>query len=329
MRPFKYTSAETVIAAVESHTQDQKTHYLGGGTNLIDLMKEDVERPENLIEVADLPFKSIEPTASGGLSLGAMVSNTETANHPEVRENYPLLSMAMLSAATEQIRNMATNGGNLLQRTRCSYFYETSMPCNKRDPGSGCGAIEGVNRLHAIFGWSDKCVATHPSDMCVGLAALDATVNVQKIDGSTRTIPFNDFHRLPGDQPEKDTNLEPGELITSIELPKSNFSKNYYYLKVRERSSYAFALVSVAAGLDIQNNTINDSCLALGSVAHKPWKLTKAENYLAGKEPSKEVFEEAARIALEDAKPLDQNEYKVELSQRAIVRALLQANDRA
>ena len=328
MRPFKFISAETATAAVESHTKDQKTHYLGGGTNLIDLMKEDVERPENLIEVADLPFKSIEATASGGLSLGAMVSNTETANHPEVRENYPLLSMAMLSAATEQIRNMATNGGNLLQRTRCSYFYETSMPCNKRDPGSGCGAIEGVNRLHAIFGWSDQCVATHPSDMCVGLVALDAVVNVQKADGSTRSIPFTDFHRLPGDQPEKDTNLEPGELITSIELPKSNFSKNYYYLKVRERSSYAFALVSVAAGLDIQNNRINNACLALGSVAHKPWKLSKAENFLKGKEPSQEIFEEAARIALEDAKPLDQNEYKIELSQRAIVRALLQANDR-
>ncbi|MDP5045118.1 MAG: xanthine dehydrogenase family protein subunit M [Leeuwenhoekiella sp.] len=329
MRPFQFHSPQSASEAVSQHTQNKKTHYLGGGTNLLDLMKEDVERPDHIVEVADLPFKEIKKNASGGLSLGAMVSNTHTANNPLVKENYPLLSMAILAAATEQIRNMATNGGNLLQRTRCPYFYETSMPCNKREPGTGCGALTGVNSKHAIFGWSESCVATHPSDMSVALAALDATVTVQNQEGKSRTIPFSEFHRLPGDQPEKDTNLNTGELITAIDLPKSAYPKHYYYLKVRERSSYAFALVSAAVGLQIENNTITKAGLALGKVAHKPWKLDKVEKFLIGKKATKETFEAAADLALQDAKPLDQNEYKIELAKKTLVRALLQATSRS
>lgn len=328
MRPFEFITAQTATSALQAHTQDKTSHYLGGGTNLIDLMKEDVERPSQLIEVADLPYNTIKKTATG-VSLGAMVSNTDTANHPEIRTNYPLLSMAMLAAATEQIRNMATNGGNLLQRTRCPYFYETSMPCNKRDPGSGCGALNGMNRTEAIFGWTESCVATHPSDMCVALAALGATVHVQKKDGSSRSIPFTDFHRLPGDQPEKDTTLEPGELITSIDLPQADYKENYYYLKIRERSSYAFALVSVAVGLKLNGNTIAKAGLALGKVAHKPWKLTEVEQFLVGKPANEDTFNDAANLAFENAKPLKHNQYKIELGKKSIVRALKQATARS
>ncbi|WP_116128000.1 FAD binding domain-containing protein [Lewinella sp. IMCC34183] len=329
MRPYEYIRSSSPAEALRANAASEKPHYLGGGTNLIDLMKEDVERPDTLIEVSGLDFQSVTANAAGGYTLGAMISNTDTANHPEVKNNYPLLSMAMVSAATEQIRNMATNGGNLLQRTRCPYFYETSMPCNKREPGSGCGALTGMNALHAIFGWSKSCVAVNPSDMCTALAALGATVVVLQPDGgSERRIPFADFHRLPGDTPEKDTNLEPGELIVGIELGEPKFSDNYYYLKIRERSSYAFALVSVAAGLQLDGNRIVDAGLAMGGVAHKPWKLTAAEEYLRGKVPEAAVFEEAAERAMADARPLDDNEYKVEMGKKAIVRALMQAYER-
>jgi len=283
MRPFNYIAAKTRQEALTAIQEREEAKYLGGGTNLVDLMKEDVERPEHLIEVADLDNDRITANAAGGYTLGAAKSNSATANAPEIRKNYPLLSMAMLSAATAQIRNMATNGGNLLQRTRCPYFFETSMPCNKREPGSGCGALEGANAKHAIFGWSKSCVATHPSDMCVALAALEATLTVQAPDGSERTIDFTDFHRLPGSSPEKDNTLEPGELITAIDLPKPQFTEHYHYLKIRERSSYAFALISVAAGLKIRGGIITDAGLAMGGVAHKPWKLTNAEAYLIGK----------------------------------------------
>lgn len=231
MRPFKYTGAKNTEEALGAANSNSNAHYLGGGTNLIDLMKEDVERPDELIEVASLDYKNITSNEKGGLTLGAMLNNSNTANHPEVRTKYPLLSMAMLSAASVQLRNMATNGGNLLQRTRCPYFFETSMPCNKREPGTGCGALNGMNALHAIFGWSEKCVAVNPSDMCVALAAIGATVEVLQADGSPRMIEFTDFHRLPGEQPEKDTNLMPGELITAIHLPEPVFSDHYYYLK--------------------------------------------------------------------------------------------------
>jgi xanthine dehydrogenase YagS FAD-binding subunit len=328
MRPFKYTGAKNTEEALGAANSNSNAHYLGGGTNLIDLMKEDVERPDELIEVASLDYKNITSNEKGGLTLGAMLNNSNTANHPEVRTKYPLLSMAMLSAASVQLRNMATNGGNLLQRTRCPYFFETSMPCNKREPGTGCGALNGMNALHAIFGWSEKCVAVNPSDMCVALAAIGATVEVLQADGSPRMIEFTDFHRLPGEQPEKDTNLMPGELITAIHLPEPVFSDHYYYLKIRERASYAFALVSVAAGLQIQDGVITKAGLALGSVAHKPWKLTEVENYLEGKIPNPANFEAAAGLALKDARPLEDNKYKVEMGEKAIVRALTQAYER-
>ncbi|MDN3689885.1 FAD binding domain-containing protein [Cyclobacterium jeungdonense] len=328
MRPFTYTGAKNTEEALQAASSNANAHYLGGGTNLIDLMKEDVERPDELINVASLGYKKVSSNEKGGLTLGGMLSNSETANHREVRTHFPLLSMAMLSAATGQLRNMATNGGNLLQRTRCPYFYETSMPCNKRAPGTGCGAKNGMNALHAIFGWSEACVAVHPSDMCVALAAIGATVEVRQSDGSPRMIEFIDFHRLPGDRPEKDTNLMPGELITAIHLPQPIFSKHYYYLKVRERSSYAFALVSVAAGLEIQGGRITKAGLAMGGVSHKPWKLIQVENYLSGKTPDQANFEAAAELAMKEARPLEGNKYKVEMGKKSIISALTQAYER-
>ena len=326
MRPFTYTNATTKEQALQAF--QPKAHYLGGGTNLIDLMKEDVERPDQIININNLNTKQITANPNGGLTLGAMARNSETANHREVRTKYPLLSMAMLSAATGQIRNMASNGGNLLQRTRCPYFFETSMPCNKREPGSGCGAKNGMNALHAIFGYSDQCIAVHPSDMCVALAAIGATVEVQQPGGSSRMIDFTDFHRLPGDQPEKDTTLQPGELITAIHLAEPTFSDHYYYVKIRERSSYAFALLSVAAGLQVKSGVITKAGIAMGGVAHKPWKLGKAEAYLTGKKPNQANFEAAADLEMRDAKPFEGNKYKVEMGKNAIVRALTQAYER-
>lgn len=326
MRPFTYINVKTKDEAVNN--SDQNSHYLGGGTNLVDLMKEDVARPNKLIDINKLPYRNIISNKNGGLTLGAMLSNSETANNPEIRTKYPLLSMAMLSAASVQIRNMATNGGNLLQRTRCPYFFETSMPCNKREPGTGCGAKDGMNALHAIFGYSDSCIAVNPSDMCVALAAIGAQVEVQKLDGSSRLIEFKNFHRLPEDEPEKDTNLMQGELITAINLLKPNFENNYYYLKIRERSSYAFALISVAAGLQIENGIIQKAGLAMGGVAHTPWKLINAEEFLIGKRPTTENFEIVAELALRDAKPFKDNTYKVEMGKKAITRALTQAYER-
>lgn len=328
MQPFKYSKTTDVAATIQLLTANAKAKMLGGGTNILDLMKEDVERPEELIDITNINFTEIKNISSGansgGVSIGAIAKNTDTANHPLIRENFPLLTQAILSGASPQIRNMATNGGNLNQRTRCPYFYEVSMPCNKREPGTGCGALEGINRMHAIFGWSEKCVAVHPSDMCVGLAALDAVVIVQGPDGE-RSIPFTDYHRLPGSTPEKDNNLNPGELIKSIEIPKNNFKGNSYYLKVRDRSSYAFALVSVAVALEISGNEIKQIRIAMGGVSHKPWRATQAENYLIGKRANENSFKEAATIAMKDAKPLTHNHFKVELGKKAIVRALMQA----
>ncbi|WP_026755270.1 xanthine dehydrogenase family protein subunit M [Sediminibacter sp. Hel_I_10] len=327
MRPFTYTGAKSKDEALQAF--HNSSHYLAGGTNLIDLMKEHVAQPEQLIQVKNLKFKNISANKKGGYTLGAMLSNADTANHKDIRSHYPLLSMAMLSAATAQIRNMATNGGNLLQRTRCPYFFETSMPCNKREPGSGCGALKGMNAQHAIFGYSEACIATHPSDMCVALAAIGATVEVQQRDGNSRHIDFSEFHRLPGDQPEKDTNLETGELITAIHLPKPVLSNHYAYVKIRERSSYAFALISVAAGFQIENDKISEIGLAMGGVAHKPWKLTKAEDFLLGKQPTEANFKKAADLAMADAKPFEDNAYKVQMGKNAIVRALNEAKEKA
>ncbi len=323
MKPFTYTGTTSKGEALKAFTNT--SNYLSGGTNLLDLMKEHVEQPDQLIHVKNLRYNTISANKDGSYTLGAMLSNTATANHKDIRTNYPLLSMAMLSAATAQIRNMATNGGNLLQRTRCPYFFETSMPCNKREPGSGCGALKGMNAKHAIFGYSDHCIATHPSDMCVALAALDAVVEVQQPDGNSKMLDFTDFHRLPGEHPEKDTNLEAGELITHIHLPKPVLSNHYAYVKIRERSSYAFALISVAAGFELTDGAISNIGLAMGGVAHKPWKLNEAEEFLMGKKPTEANFKKAADLAMKDAKPFEDNAYKVPMGKNAIVRALTQA----
>ncbi|MBA2736907.1 MAG: xanthine dehydrogenase family protein subunit M [Pyrinomonadaceae bacterium] len=321
MRPFKYSRATDAGNAVSQISANNQAKFLAGGTNLLDLMKEDVERPNELIDVAKLNFTQIK-SMNGGVSIGALAKNTDTANHPLVRQNYPLLTQAILAGASQQIRNMASNGGNLLQRTRCSYFYDVAMPCNKREPGTGCGALEGINRMHAVFGWSNECVAVHPSDMCVALVALDAVVKVQGKDGKERSIPFADFHRLPENNPQKDTNLNQGELITAIELPKNNFADKSYYLKVRDRASYAFALVSVAAALETNGGKIKQARIAMGGVSHKPWRATQAEQFLAGKDATEANFKLAAETEMKSAKPLEHNKFKIELGRRAIVRAL-------
>lgn len=324
MRPFKYERASDAATATKAVSANSSAKFLAGGTNILDLMKEDVERPTALVDITRLALSQIK-NANGGVSLGALAKNTDTANHPIVRQNFPLLSMAILAGASGQIRNMATNGGNLLQRTRCSYFYDVAMKCNKREPGTGCDALEGLNRMHAIFGWSEKCVAVYPSDMAVALAALDATVKVQDASGKERTINFGDFHRLPENAPEKDTNLMNGELITSIEIPKNNFANKSYYLKVRDRASYAFALVSVAAALETDGNKIKNVRVAMGGVAHKPWRAMEAEKMLVGKEATEANFKLAAEAEMKNAKPLEHNKFKVELGKRAIVRALSMA----
>ena len=321
MKPFSYTRADSSGAAVAAVNGDRNAKFIGGGTNLLDLMKLDVEQPEQLIDINPIPFADIEDLPDGGVRIGAMARNTYTANHPLIRQRYPLLSQAFLSGATQQLRNMATVGGNLMQRTRCYYFYDPATPCNKREPGSGCAALDGFNRIHAILGTSEDCIATHPSDMCVALAALDAVVRVQGVNGD-RQIPISEFHRLPGDTPQLDTNLEDDELITAVDLPPSTSAPRSYYLKIRDRASYAFALVSVAAALDIQSGTIQAARLAMGGVAHKPWRALGAEAILVGSAPSQALFEQAAEAALQGAQPRQHNAFKVELAKRAIVRAL-------
>jgi xanthine dehydrogenase YagS FAD-binding subunit len=324
MKSFKYSSATSPARAVRTVSANPSAKYLAGGTNLVDLMKEYVERPNEVVDISRLNLTQIRAT-SNGISIGALAKNSDTANHPLVRQNYPLLSMAILAGASAQLRNMATNGGNLMQSTRCQYFYDTAMPCNKREPGTGCGALHGLNRIHAILGWSDKCVATYPGDMANALYALDAVVRIRGTNGRERTIPVQEFHRLPGDTPQIDTNLGHGELIVAIEIPRNNFASQSYYLKVRDRASYAFALVAVAAALETRGNTIERARIVLGSVAHKPWRSPEAEQVLIGKPATPETFEAAAEAALKDAKPLEHNGYKVELGKRAIVLALQRA----
>jgi len=325
MRPFRYVRASDPTAAAQAVAANPQAKFLAGGTNILDLMKEDVERPSELIDVTRLKLSQIKATR-GGVSIGALATNTDTANHALIRRDYPLLAQAIVAGASGQLRNMATNGGNLLQRTRCPYFYDTAMPCNKREPGTGCGAREGLNRMHAILGWSEKCVATYPGDMANALYALDAVVRVTSAAGRERTIRIDDFHRLPGDTPERDTSLQHGELVTAIELPKSKFGRHSYYLKVRDRASYAFALVAVAAALELDRDTIRQARVVLGGVAHKPWRSREAEAALAGKRPSEEIFQQAAEAALQDAQPLAHNAFKVELGKRAVVRALMRAS---
>ncbi len=329
MRPFKYTKANDATNAVQTVSANNNSKFLAGGTNILDLMKEDVERPDELVDITRLNLTQVKTIADGankgGVSIGGLGKNTDAANHPLVRQNYPLLTQAILAGASQQIRNMATNGGNMNQRTRCSYFYEVSMPCNKREPNSGCGALEGINRMHAIFGWSEKCVAVYPSDMAIALAALDAVVKVQGADGKERAILFADYHRLPGDTPQKDNNLNQGELITAIEIPKNNFAAKSYYLKVRDRASYAFALVSVAAALEMNGSKIKQARIAMGGVSHKPWRALEAEKFLAGKDGTEANFKLAADAEMRMAKPLEHNKFKIELGRRAIARALMQA----
>ncbi|MEO5889601.1 MAG: xanthine dehydrogenase family protein subunit M [Ferruginibacter sp.] len=322
MRPFKYSNAGDPGTAIGIVSANTGAKFLAGGTNLLDLMKEDVMRPAELVDITRLKYADIEQVPGGGVSIGATATNAFTANHDIIRKNYPLLSMAILAGASAQIRNMATNGGNLNQRTRCSYFYDVNMPCNKREQGSGCGALKGINRNHAIFGWSEKCVAVYPSDMAVALAALDAVVHVEGPQHAKRTIAFVDFHRLPGGQPEKDNNLKQGEFITSIELPENDFAERSYYLKIRERSSYAFALISVAAALVVDGTRIKQARIALGGVAHKPWRASVAEKWLTGKEATEANFKMAAEAELKNARPLEHNKFKVPMAGKAIARAL-------
>lgn len=321
MKLFEYHRAVSAEDAVKLVNDRAEVRFLAGGTNLLDLMKDGILNATDLVDLGRAGLTGITKTKDG-LSLGALVTNAETANHPLVRSGYPLLSRAILAGATMQIRNMATNGGNLLQRTRCPYYYDSAMPCNKRQPGTGCGALEGLNRTHAIFGASDSCVAVHPSDMAVGLAALDATVNVLGSSGEVRSIPFGDFHRLPGEAPEKDNTLQKGELIVSIDLPMPVFTKHVYYLKIRDRTSYAFALVSVAVALEMEGDIIKTARIAMGGVAHKPWLAIRARDILQGNRITPELFEKAASAEMDGARPLAHNSYKIELGRRAIVRAL-------
>jgi xanthine dehydrogenase YagS FAD-binding subunit len=324
MNPFNYQRAASPDEAIHA-VSARGAKFLGGGTNLVDLMKSNVEHPATLIDVTHVGFDQIAATGNT-TTIGAGVRNSDLANHDAIRTNYPLLSQALLSGASPQLRNMATTGGNLMQRTRCYYFMDTTFPaCNKRTPGSGCAAIKGFNRNHAILGASSgggtECIATNPSDMNVALAALNATIHVAGPKGK-RTILITDFHRLPGDTPQLDTNLKPDELITAVELPSPKFAKHSYYLKVRDRHSYAFALVSVAAGLEMSGNSIQSAGLALGGVAHKPWRSLDAEKSLVGATPGPAAFKKAADLAVAGAKPQEHNAFKIELAKQSIVRAL-------
>ena len=324
MNTFTYTRVDDVASAVRSIAGDGAARFIAGGTNLLDLMKENVERPSRLIDITHLPLRAIEPTSDGGLRIGALVTNTDVAYHPEIERRYPLLSRAILAGASAQLRNMASVGGNLMQRTRCAYFYDNATPCNKRTPGAGCSAIGGFTRYHAILGASEHCIAVHPSDMCVALAALDAVVHVTG-PGGERAIAFEDFHREPGNTPHIDTNKRSDEIITAVELPARGFSELYAYVKVRDRASYAFALVSVAASLRMNAGTIEEGRVALGGVAHKPWRNRTAESALAGQPASRQTFERVADDLVRGARDCGLNAFKIPLAKRAIVRSLEQA----
>jgi xanthine dehydrogenase YagS FAD-binding subunit len=328
MKAFAYSRATSNAQALQA-VRTRGARFLAGGTNLVDLMKYRVEQPAALIDINHLPLAEIRQTESGGVSIGAMVRNSDLANHPLVRANYPLLSQALLSGASAQLRNMASTGGNLMQRTRCYYFTDVAFPaCNKRNPGSGCAALEGYNRIHAILGQTDKgpassetCIAVHPSDMCVAMAALRAEVEIEGHSGK-RIIPFAEFHRLPDSDPSRDTTLRDGELITSVILPPPKFANHAFYLKARDRNSYAFALVSVAAGLEMDASTIRSAGLAMGGVAHKPWRVPEAEQVLVGKTIGPEIFAHAADILLQGAHGYEHNRFKIELAKQSVVRAL-------
>ena len=320
MNDFQYSRATDTASALELAGRSQAGLFIAGGTNLVDLMREGIVRPGAVVDVTRLPLDGIDEH-EGGLRIGAMVRNSHLAANELIRERYPLLSEAILAGASAQLRNMATTGGNLMQRTRCYYFYDGAAHCNKRLPGSGCDALEGFNRIHAILGASEHCIATHPSDMCVALCALDAVVNVEGRNGS-RSITVREFHRLPGDTPDRDTNLESGELITSVDLPGRTSGMRSKYRKVRDRASYAFALVSVAAALKVENGKFTEVRIALGGVAHKPWRAETAERILTGSTASDELFEHAAAAELAAAVPRRDNAFKIELAKRTIADVL-------
>ncbi len=321
MNSFTYIRADDVASAVREAAADGGAKFIAGGTNLIDLMKENVARPSRLIDITHIALKEIQTGVDGGFRLGSLVTNTDVAYNGDIERRYPLLSKAILAGASAQLRNMATVGGNLMQRTRCCYFYDTATPCNKREPGTGCSAIGGFNRAHAILGTSGHCIASHPSDMCVALAALEAVVRVTG-PGGERGIPFSDFHRLPRDTPHIDTNLRSDEIITAVDLPAKDFAEHHAYLKVRDRASYAFALVSVAAALEMEGETIREARVALGGVAHKPWRDRQAETLLSGQKAARDSFQRVAETLLHGAKGFGHNSFKIELAMRAIVRAL-------
>ncbi|GAA4341773.1 xanthine dehydrogenase family protein subunit M [Flaviaesturariibacter amylovorans] len=320
---FNYTKATSLKGALDAIGKDPNARFIAGGTNLVDLMKRGVMTPQRVIDITGLPLKGIQ-VHKGGLRIGALALNSEVAEHPIVKAQYPLLAEALKAGASAQLRNMATVGGNLMQRTRCPYFYDTALPCNKRQPGSGCSALQGYNRMHAIFGTSEKCIAVHPSDMAVGLAALDAMVLVQGPRGERR-IPIGDFHRLPGDTPQIDNNLQRTEIITGVELKANNFGEQRVrYLKVRDRASYAFALVSVAAVVPLDGNgRIRNARIAMGGVAHKPWRLKPTEVLLEGKAPSEELFYTAVRASLKDARTYGHNDFKIPMAESALMDTLL------
>ncbi|MBW4627349.1 MAG: xanthine dehydrogenase family protein subunit M [Brasilonema octagenarum HA4186-MV1] len=320
MQPFSYKKAGGADNAVALVSPQEQAAYLAGGTSLIDLMKLNVQTPQHLVDINPLPLSKIE-MHNNGVRIGAMARNSDVAYDAMIRERYPVLSEALLSGASPQLRNMASVGGNLLQRTRCYYFRDTAFPCNKRVPGSGCPAIEGHNRIHAILGGSDRCIATHPSDMAVAMVALDAVVQIRGPKGE-RSIPLVDFHLLPGETPERETVLQHGELIVAVDLPGSPFARRSHYLKVRDRASYAFAMASVATALDIQNGIIRSARIALGGVGTKPWRAYAAEKLLVNKPANEATFQAAANAAVAGSKPQKYNGFKVELTKRTIVRAL-------
>jgi xanthine dehydrogenase YagS FAD-binding subunit len=322
MKPFRYERASDASTAVAMLAQAPTGTFLGGGTNLVDLMKLGVAQPETLIDVSHLPYDRVELLPDGSVRIGAAVRNSDLAADRTIRSRYPLLAQALLAGASGQLRNLATTGGNLLQRTRCVYFQDVSKPCNKREPGSGCPAREGYHRNLAILGASEACIATHPSDMAVAMVALDAVVRVLGPDGE-RTIPLTSFHRLPGDEPQRDTVLEHGELITAVDLPPLTFATHSHYRKVRDRASYAFALVSVAAAIDVADGIVRDVRIAFGGVAHAPWRARKAEAVLRGAPATEEIFRQAADAELAGAQPLRGNGFKVPLARSTLVRTLL------
>ena len=320
MKAFTYERPNTVSAATQAASQPGAS-FIVGGTNLLDLMKVDVERPTHLVDISRLPLRDVVETPDGGLRIGALVSNTDLAADSRVRDRYPVLSQALLNGASAQLRNQATTAGNLLQRTRCPYFYDVSMPCNKRQPGSGCSALRGYNRMHAILGASQDCIAVHPSDMAVAMTALHAEIEVHTPSDADRKLSISELHRLPGQTPEHDTTLAPGELITAVLLPAPPPGRQVYR-KVRDRASFAFALVSLAAILDIDGGKVRDARLALGGVAHKPWHPAAAERELVGAAAQPDSFEAAAQAAIKDAQPHPNNEFKITLSERLIARTL-------